>query len=39
MFPSVLKNCPVGCATAATMELLDIDIFSKRIMSLKHILR
>jgi hypothetical protein len=39
MFLSALKNCPAGCATAATLEWLDVCIFSKQIMSLKHILR
>jgi hypothetical protein len=39
MFPSAPKNCPAGCATAATLELLDVDIMSKQNMSLKHILR
>jgi hypothetical protein len=38
MFPAALKNCPAGCATAATLEWLDVDICSKQIISLKQIL-
>jgi len=43
IFPSAPTNCSAGCATAATLEWLDIDIdidiFSKQTVSLKHVLR
>ena len=39
MFPSAPKKCPAACTKSATLELSDVDMFSKQIMSLKHILR